>query len=64
MADFCQEHGIEMWGRDVRDLAGLISIEDVEKGMGAVVLCESCGIILVDHNGKRIDNEKDVANED
>ena len=58
MADFCKECSIEMWGSDTGDFAGLITKEEVDKGYGAAVLCEGCGeMILVDHEGKRIDIE-------
>lgn len=60
MADFCKECSIEMWGTDTKDLSGLITPEEVEEGLGAVVLCEGCGVIRVDHEGKRLeetDNE-------
>ena len=57
MADFCKECSIEMWGSDTGDLAGLITKEEVDQGMGVPVICEGCGVILVDHEGKRIDIE-------
>ena len=55
MSDFCKTHSIELFGKDFGDLAELITKEEVESGLGAVVLCESCGVIRVDHNGERID---------
>jgi|PlaIllAssembly_1097288.scaffolds.fasta_scaffold333994_3 hypothetical protein len=54
MADFCKECSIKLFGEDFHDLAGLISEEKVKEGLGVSVLCEECGIILVDHTGKRI----------
>lgn len=55
MAEFCKECSIDMWGRDMKDLAGLVTEQEVKEGLGAVVICEGCGIIRVDHEGKRID---------
>lgn len=54
MADFCKECSEELFGKDFGDLKGLISETKVKKGFGAVATCESCGHILVDHEGKRI----------
>ena len=49
MADFCQECSIDTWGEDTRDMAGLC-----KNGGAATVLCEGCGLINVDVNGKRL----------
>lgn len=62
MADFCQECSFKVWGRDTKDLAGLISEVEVKQGLSVVVLCEGCGSILVDHNGKRIEIEQEESN--
>lgn len=54
MADFCRQCALDMWGPDPvygRDLAGLSSPEDTAKGLYAVVICEGCGYIQVDHEG-------------
>jgi hypothetical protein len=53
MADFCQQCATDTFGEDTRDLAGLITEQEVtEQKLYAVVLCEGCGPTLVDHNGK------------
>jgi hypothetical protein len=52
MADFCKQCSEELFGKDFGDLKGLISEEEVKKGFGAVVICESCGYTLVDHEGR------------
>jgi hypothetical protein len=54
VADFCydcaRDHlGIEPELNDMKNL--------VPEGEFAEVLCEGCGWIIVDHNGKRIDEE-------
>ena len=54
MSDFCKECSIEFFGKDLRDLAGLISPEEVKEGYGAVTICEDCGPIRVDQDGKRM----------
>ena len=54
MADFCQQCLKKLFGLDTRDLSGLSTPKDTAKGRYAQALCESCGLILVDHKGKRI----------
>lgn len=57
MADFCQACSLEIFGEDFGELAGLIEEQRVREGMGAAVICEGCGPILVDHLGRCIDPE-------
>jgi hypothetical protein len=54
VADFCKLHSIEVWGEDMGDLAGLSTPEDTTNGLYAPALCETCGIILVDHTGEAV----------
>lgn len=49
MADFCKQCSIELFGKDMHDFAGIC-----KKGEMAAVLCEGCGYIWVDSNGKRL----------
>ncbi|MDW9491735.1 hypothetical protein [Sinorhizobium meliloti] len=51
MADFCRQCSIDTFGEDFGDLAALSTVEDTEKGLYAVVLCEGCGPTQVDHEG-------------
>lgn len=53
MADFCQQCSIEVFGEDMRDLAGLNPDASITDKAG--VLCEGCGWIVVDNEGKCID---------
>lgn len=55
MADFCKECSIANFGQDFRDLAGLVPEDILATGIQAVaiVLCECCGPISVDNEGKR-----------
>ena len=55
MADFCWECGIKAWGFDPRDVADITTPEDSAAGHFAVIRCERCGPILVDHDGRRVD---------
>lgn len=55
MADFCKECSIEMFGKDFGDLADLLDPEEYTEDIGALALCESCGPIVVDIDGKRMD---------
>lgn len=58
MADFCQECSIVMFGSDTRDLAGLlIDPTEYTDTMGALALCECCGPVVVDINGKRMSKD-------
>ena len=56
MADFCYDCYKRMFGDTAGecDLAGLIKKEEVLRGYAAKALCEECGIIQVDHNGRKI----------
>lgn len=64
MADFCQECSQEIWGFDTKDLAGLISKEDMDNGIRAHVICEGCGWILVDHEGRRVSPDDNMQEEE
>jgi hypothetical protein len=57
MADFCKACSIEHFGKDFGDHAGLIHAEEVARGIGANVICEGCGFILVDHDGNCISDD-------
>lgn len=50
MAEFCHDCSIKMFGDDYGDFAKLCG-----EGMCISVLCEGCGPIHVDRNGKRLD---------
>lgn len=59
MADFCYQCSQPLftekyWGEDFK---GLTTKEDWEKGQAAVVLCEGCGPIQVDPEGRCITYE-------
>lgn len=54
MADFCQECSLELFGEDFKEMAGITKPEDMAKGLACWVLCEECGYIPVDPEGKRI----------
>lgn len=49
MSSFCGACSEFMFGRDFGDFAGLC-----EPGEYVKVLCEDCGIVLVDHTGRRV----------
>jgi|TARA_B100000287_G_scaffold268328_1_gene252355 hypothetical protein len=60
MADFCYDCTEELFGQKhavKNDMSGIVSAEEYQKhGITAKVLCEGCGIIEVDHKGRRIEN--------
>lgn len=49
MADFCTQCAYELDFEP--DFFGLITKEDVDKGLEIIVLCEGCGPTGVDHEG-------------
>jgi hypothetical protein len=51
MADFCVQCAEEM-GFATTDLAGLTKEEDWANGCAALVICEGCGPIQVDPQGR------------
>lgn len=58
MADFCKQCSEYLFGFDSKDFAGLNPEIVLNKDEGFKVLCEGCGeVILVDHDGQRIDKE-------
>lgn len=54
MADFCRQCSIELFGEDFRELAGLGNGVPLKEGHGWTVLCEGCGLTLVDDEGRCI----------
>lgn len=62
MSEFCQECSVRVLGYDARDLAGLVTeAEHRDLGLVAVALCEGCGPIFVDHEGRRVRDPEDEA---
>ena len=59
MADFCYDCTEELFGQKEalnNDMSGLVSAEEHQQhGMTDKVLCEGCGIIEVDHRGRRLE---------
>lgn len=45
----CQQCSIDQWGEDKRDLAGMTTTVTLS-------LCEGCGVVQVDANGKCVDS--------
>jgi hypothetical protein len=52
MADFCKQCSIELFDKDFRDLAGISTQAQTDDNRFALVLCEGCGFIQVDHEGR------------
>jgi hypothetical protein len=57
MADFCQQCSINLFGEDFGDFNGITKHKDFEKGLSCVVLCEGCGVIQVDPEGRCISKD-------
>lgn len=49
MADFCKQCNLELFDLNESDFGPYEEIQ--ETGVGYIVLCESCGPTIVDHNG-------------
>lgn len=54
MSDYCQQCSTYIFGEDMGDLSGLSSAEDTIAGLFANVICEGCGFVQVDHEGRCI----------
>lgn len=54
MADFCKQCSEEIFCEDTGDLANITKPFQQAEGLYAVVLCEGCGPIQVDVDGKCI----------
>jgi hypothetical protein len=52
MSDYCRACSEEIFGKDYGDMAGLVEEAQVAQGLAAAVLCEGCGPIQVDHQGR------------
>ena len=49
-----------MWGDEVpSDFKGLLSQAEFEEGYPLPVLCEGCGYIWVDPQGKKVEDKED-----
>ena len=57
MADFCKQCSIELFGKDFGDMEGLSTAEHTESGLYPHVLCEGCGGIQVDHEGRCVSSD-------
>lgn len=56
MAEFCEDCSQEIFGEE-SDFKGIQTKEDTDNGIATWVLCEGCGMILVDHLGKCINKD-------
>jgi len=52
VADFCKQCSVDSFGEDYHDLAGISTEADTKAGLFATVICEGCGFIQVDHEGR------------
>lgn len=61
MGDYCKSCSIDLWGKDHKELAGISTKADTDKGMFAPEICENCGHILVNHLGECVTLECDAT---
>lgn len=57
MSSFCKQCSIDVFGEDFGDMAGISKLEDTKAGLYALVLCEDCGGVQVDHEGNCITHD-------
>lgn len=57
MADYCQQCSEAIFGKDFRELAGITSPEGWAEGKSCVVICEGCGPVQVDPEGRCISTD-------
>jgi hypothetical protein len=57
MADYCRTCSIVLFGKDFKELADLLPANQYTKETGALALCECCGPIVVDVDGKRMSKD-------
>ncbi|MBW7852280.1 MAG: hypothetical protein H3C38_17430 [Rhodospirillales bacterium] len=55
MAEYCQGCSTKVFGDDLEELAGMISPALFSEGYGLFTVCEGCGPVVVDHNGRRVE---------
>ncbi len=56
MADFCTQCSVETFGEDFGDLANLTLPVHTSFRYYALVICEGCGPVYVDHTGRCVTN--------
>jgi hypothetical protein len=59
MSNYCKQCSeYYFFGKDFEDAKGISTPEDTERGLYAEILCDGCGLTLVNHNGECIDCPK------
>lgn len=57
MASFCKQCSLDLFGEDFSDFANITAQEDYKNNLACVVLCEGCGPIQVDPEGRCISKD-------
>lgn len=57
MADFCKQCSTKNFGEDNGDLRGLSTDSHTKDELFAHVICEGCGVTLVDHEGRCVNKD-------
>lgn len=57
MSDFCKQCSEEIFGKDFKEMAGITTSENQAEGKYAVVLCEDCGPVQVDVDGRCVSKD-------
>lgn len=54
---YCRDCSIAHFGRDLRTFAQRMPQEGYSNETGALIHCSCCGVVSVDINGRRLDNQ-------
>lgn len=57
MADFCKQCSEELFEQDFKELAGITKPTIWAEGKSCIVLCEGCGLIQVDPEGRCVSTD-------
>ena len=57
MAEFCRQCSEEILGERCSDFYGITSTNEWKRGKAAIVLCEGCGVIQVDPEGRCVSED-------
>ena len=59
---YCQQCSVEHNGVDLEDFEGRLTLKEHEDGYTLPVVCDGCGIVCVDPNGKCVDKDCEKHN--
>jgi len=57
MSDYCLQCSTRIFGEDFKELAGITTLEEWAQERACIVLCEGCGPIQVDPEGRCVSSD-------